>query len=64
VGGCARGCITRWWGGHGRGVKLRMLPKAPAAPAGTFDAVKDGLVVITAICAIYVILGTAMEGYR
>jgi TRAP-type transport system periplasmic protein len=28
-------------------VKLRMLPKHPSAPAGTFDAVRDGLVDVT-----------------
>ena len=34
-------------------VKLQMLPKAPAAPAGTFDAVKDGLVDVSYVTASY-----------
>jgi len=35
---------------HGR-IKLRMLPKHPSAPPGTFDAVKDGLVDVSYVTA-------------
>ena len=34
-------------------VKLQMLPKAPSAPPGTFDAVKDGLVDVSYVTASY-----------
>ena len=34
-------------------VKFQMLPKAPAAPAGTFDAVRDGLVDLSYVTASY-----------
>ncbi len=34
-------------------VKLQLLPKAPSAPAGTFDAVKDGLVDVSYVTASY-----------
>jgi TRAP-type C4-dicarboxylate transport system substrate-binding protein len=34
-------------------VKFNMLPKAPAAPPGTFDAVKDGLVDVSYVTASY-----------
>ena len=34
-------------------VKLTMLPKHPSAPAGTFDAVKDGLVDVSYVTASY-----------
>ena len=34
-------------------VKFQMLPKAPAAPPGTFDAVKDGLVDVSFVTASY-----------
>ncbi len=34
-------------------VKLQMLPKAPAAAPGTFDAVKDGLVDVSYVTASY-----------
>src|SRR5581483_1286442 len=34
-------------------VKFQMLPKAPAAPPGTFDAVKDGLVDVSYVTASY-----------
>ena len=34
-------------------VKFTMLPKAPAAPPGTFDAVKDGLVDVSYVTASY-----------
>ncbi len=34
-------------------VKFQMLPKAPAAPAGTFDAVRDGLVDVSFVTASY-----------
>ena len=34
-------------------VKFQMLPKAPAAPPGTFDAVRDGLVDLSYVTASY-----------
>lgn len=34
-------------------VKFQMLPKAPAAPPGTFDAVRDGLVDVSYVTASY-----------
>jgi len=34
-------------------VKLRMLPKHPSAPPGTFDAVRDGLVDVSYVTASY-----------
>ncbi len=34
-------------------VKFQMLPKPPAAPPGTFDAVKDGLVDVSYVTASY-----------
>ena len=34
-------------------VKFQMLPKAPSAPPGTFDAVKDGLVDVSYVTASY-----------
>jgi TRAP-type C4-dicarboxylate transport system substrate-binding protein len=34
-------------------VKFQMLPKHPAAPAGTFDAVRDGLVDLSYVTASY-----------
>jgi TRAP-type C4-dicarboxylate transport system substrate-binding protein len=34
-------------------VKLRMLPKHPSAPPGTFDAVRDGLVDLSYVTASY-----------
>src|SRR5262245_60744494 len=34
-------------------VKFQMLPKHPSAPAGTFDAVKDGLVDVSYVTASY-----------
>jgi TRAP-type transport system periplasmic protein len=34
-------------------IKIQMLPKHPSAPAGTFDAVKDGLVDISFVTASY-----------
>ncbi|HTP60620.1 MAG TPA: TRAP transporter substrate-binding protein [Burkholderiales bacterium] len=34
-------------------LKFQMLPKAPAAPPGTFDAVKDGLVDVSYVTASY-----------
>src|SRR6266436_9518630 len=34
-------------------VKLQMLPKHPAAPPGTFDAVRDGLVDVSYVTASY-----------
>jgi TRAP-type C4-dicarboxylate transport system substrate-binding protein len=34
-------------------VKFNMLPKAPAAPPGTFDAVRDGLVDVSYVTASY-----------
>lgn len=34
-------------------VKFQMLPKAPAAPPGTFDAVRDGLVDVSFVTASY-----------
>ena len=34
-------------------VKFQSLPKAPAAPPGTFDAVKDGLVDLSYVTASY-----------
>ncbi|MBL8383136.1 MAG: TRAP transporter substrate-binding protein [Burkholderiales bacterium] len=34
-------------------VKLQMLPKHPIAPAGTFDAVRDGLVDVSYVTASY-----------
>ena len=34
-------------------IKIQMLPKHPSAPAGTFDAVKDGLVDISYVTASY-----------
>src|SRR5689334_25184069 len=34
-------------------VKFQSLPKAPAAPPGTFDAVRDGLVDLSYVTASY-----------
>ncbi len=34
-------------------LKFQMLPKAPAAPGGTFDAVRDGLVDVSYVTASY-----------
>src|SRR5262245_62867220 len=34
-------------------VRFQMLPKHPSAPAGTFDAVKDGLVDVSYVTASY-----------
>jgi TRAP-type C4-dicarboxylate transport system substrate-binding protein len=53
--------ITIWqanWGAEvekatGGRVKFQSLPKAPAAPPGTFDAVRDGLVDLSFVTASY-----------
>src|SRR5207253_7490291 len=42
--------LFRSTGGH---VKFQGLPKAPAAPPGTFDAVRDGLVDLSYVTASY-----------
>ena len=40
-------------------VKFQMLPKHPSAPAGTFDAVKEGLMDVSYVTASYTTLPRA-----